>query len=126
MTAQSRIAPGALEASLHFLRPMDGRPVAYQYDPPPGIPARTGTYDAHAVTIRDARPLGPFLSLDEEGFRLIRAPSAMEDFDDEQAIARRYYPEVERHIAEATGAELVIGLDHNVRNAARAARTEPG
>jgi hypothetical protein len=126
MTAQTRIQAAAVEAPLYFLRPMEGRPVSYQYDPPPGIPQRTGEYDAHAVTIRNARPLAPELSLDVQGFFLLRAPSAFADFQDEEAIRSAYYPEVERLLAEATGAALVINFDHNVRNAARAARGEAG
>ena len=126
MTAQTHIVPAAVEASLNFLRPMKDRPVSYQYDPPPGVPARTGTYDAHRTIIRDARPRAAALSLDEEGFALIRAPSALADFGDEQAIRSLYYSEVERLVAGATGAELAIVFDHNVRNAARAAQGEAG
>lgn len=126
MTAQTRIHAAAVEASLYFLRPMEGRPVSYQYDPPPGIPQRTGEYDAHEVTIRDARPLAARLSLDVEGFAMLRAPTAFADFQDGDAIGSIYYPEVERLLAEATGAALVINFDHNVRNAARAARGEAG
>jgi hypothetical protein len=44
-------------APLNFLAPMAEKPVAYNYDPPPGVPARTGTNEEHLVPIRDARPL---------------------------------------------------------------------
>ena len=126
MTAHMRIQAAAIEAPLNFLRPMAERPVSYQCDPPPGVPVRTGRYDAHAVTISDARPLAASLSLDIHGFALLRAPSACDSFDDEALIRAVYYPEVERLIAGATGAEQVITFDHNVRSAARAARGEPG
>ena len=126
MTAHTRIEAAAIEASLTFLRPMAERPVSYQYDPPPGVPVRTGQYDPHLVTIEDARPLADALSLDIHGFSLLRAPSACDSFDDEAAIRAVYYPEVERLIAVATGAERVVTFDHNVRSAARAARGEPG
>lgn len=126
MTAQMRIAAAAIEAPLYFLRPMAARPVSYQYDPPPGVPVRTGIYDPHIVAIRDARPMAATLSLDIEGFALVRAPSAFTSFEDEAAIRATYYSEVERLIAEATGAERVIAFDHNVRNAAREARGEAG
>jgi hypothetical protein len=105
---------------------MEGRPVSYQYDPPPGIPQRTGEDDAHQVTIHNARPFAALLSLDVEGFALLRAPSTFTDFQDDAAICSAYYPQVERLLAEATGAALVINFDHNVRNAARAARGESG
>ncbi len=123
MTAISRIEAAATQAPLYFLRPMDGRPVSYQYDPPPGIPKRTGEYDPHPITIRNARPIAPALSLDVEGFALVDAPD-FTAFDDEAAIRATYYPAVERLIAAATGAALVINFDHNVRNAARAANGE--
>ena len=95
MTAISRIEAAATEASLTFLRPMEGRPVSYQFDPPPGIPKRTGDYDPHPVTIRNARPLARALSIDVEGFALVDAPD-FADFDDEDAIRAAYYPAVER------------------------------
>ena len=126
MTAHMRIEAAAIEAALNFLRPMAERPVSYQYEPPPGVPVRTGQYDSHFVTLRDARPLAATLSLDVEGFALLRGPSALEQFDDEAAIRATYYPEVERLIAAATGAARVVTFDHNVRSAARAARGEAG
>jgi hypothetical protein len=126
MNAQTRIDAAAIHASLNFLRPMAARPVSYQYEPPPGVPQRSGTYDPHPVTIRNARPLAAGLSLDAEGFALLRAPTAARSFDDAAAIREVYYPEVERLIAGATGAERVIAFDHNVRSAARAASGEAG
>ena len=44
-------------APLNFLVPMAEKPVAYNYEPPPGVPARTGEGETHQVAIRDARPL---------------------------------------------------------------------
>ena len=120
------IKAASVEANLNFLRPMRERPVSYQYDPPPGVPVRTGQYDAHATPIGDARLLAAGLSLDVEGFALLRAPSRLARFEVEKAIRAIYYPEVERLLAEATGAALVVTFDHNVRSAARAAKGESG
>lgn len=114
------------EAPLNFLRPMAGRPVSYQYEPPPGVPMRTGGYEAHLVAIRDARPRAAGLSLDVEGFAFLGAPTAFTAFDDEARIRSDYYAEVEKLLAAATGADQVINFDHNIRNAARAGRNEPG
>lgn len=41
-------------APLNFLVPMAEKPVAYNYEPPPGVPVRTGESEEHRVTIRDA------------------------------------------------------------------------
>ena len=75
MTAQSRIDLAAVQAPLNFLRPMEGRPASYQYDPPAGIALESGIYDSHVVTIRNARLFAEGLSLDRQGFALIDAPS---------------------------------------------------
>ena len=104
-------------APLNFLAPMAERPVAYNYEPPPGTPQRTGRNVEHQVTIRDARPLIGQLSLDREGFVLLRRQTAVTDFYDEDQIARIYYPECERVMKEATGAARVVAFDHIVRNA---------
>jgi hypothetical protein len=64
-------------APLNFLVPMAEKPVAYNYEPPPGVPVRTGKGEEHWVTIRDARPLINQLSLDKEGFVLLRHQSAV-------------------------------------------------
>lgn len=122
----SPITVAAVKAPINFLRPMTERPVAYQFDPPPGVPKRTGEHDPHLVSIRNARPFAEELSLDHEGFELVHAPSGYVDFSNDAAIRRYYYLEVERVLQAATGAAKVIAFDHNIRNAARAARREPG
>ncbi len=109
-------------APLNFLAPMAERPVSYNYAPPPGTPLRTGRNVEHRVPIRDARPIVDRLSLDKEGFVLLRRRTEVADFYDEDEIARVYYPECERVIKEATGAARVVAFDHIVRNAAMSAK----
>src|ERR1044072_5773200 len=126
MTVQTPIRAAAIPAVLNFLKPMAGRPRSLQYEPPPGVPQRTGEDEAHSGAIHDARPLAGRLSLDSQGFELVRAPAVFAAFDDDEAIRSAYYPEVERLVAEAAGARRAIAFDHNVRNAARAAGGEAG
>ena len=108
-------------APLNFLIPMAEKPVAYNYEPPPGVPVRTCKSEEHHVAIRDARPLIGRLSLDREGFVLLHHQTAVKNFYDEEEITSVYYPECERVIKEATGAARVVAFDHIVRNAAMAA-----
>ncbi len=44
-------------ADMNYLAPMAERPRNYTFDPPPGIPRSNTEHEAHAVSIRDARPL---------------------------------------------------------------------
>jgi len=108
-------------APLTFLEPMTEKPFSYNYEPPPGVPLRNGRPEAHQVTVRDARPIADSLSLDRQGFVLIRRPTAAKDLYDEAEIAAVYYPECERLMREATGATRVVAFDHIVRNEAKAA-----
>ncbi|HZU88080.1 MAG TPA: CmcJ/NvfI family oxidoreductase [Stellaceae bacterium] len=113
--------PGIVVAPLNFLAPMAEKPVAYNYEPPPGVPARTGRGEEHRVPVHDARRIAADLSLDREGFVLLHHKSAVANFYDEAEIAALYYPECERVVGEATGAARVVAFDHITRNAALAA-----
>ena len=73
-------------APLNFLAPMSEKPVAYNYEPPPGVPARTGKSEEHRVPIRDARPLIGQLSLDKEGFVLLHHQTAVKNLYDEKEV----------------------------------------
>jgi len=108
-------------APLNFLVPMGEKPVAYNYEPPPGTPLRTAKQETHAVTVRDARAVADALSLDREGFVLLHHRSAVKDFYDADEIRSLHYPETERLIQRATGSARVVAFDHIVRNAEKAA-----
>src|SRR5260370_10137061 len=109
-------------APLNFLVPMAQKPVAYNYEGAPGVSGRSGEGETDQVAIRDARPLIGQLSLDREGFVLLRHQTAVRNFYDEDEIASVYYPECERVIKETTGAARVVAFDHIVRNAATSAK----
>ena len=121
MDGSTAVQPGTILAPVNFLAPMAERPFSYNYQPPPGVPARNGQGEEHRVPIHDARAAAGELSLDREGFVLLRRASAVGNFYDEAEIAARYYPECERVVREATGAARVVAFDHITRNAKMAA-----
>jgi hypothetical protein len=106
-----------LRAAINYLVPTGERPSAYQYDPPPGVPLRTGTYAEYPVVVRNGRAAGTRLSLDREGFLLARRPTAFARYYDSDAVKAEYYAEAERAVKELAGAARVIVFDHNVRHA---------
>ena len=108
-------------APLNFLAPIAEKPVAYNYEPPPGTPVRTSQSVTYRVPIRDARPMISQLSLDKEGFVLLRHRTAVTNFYYEEQIKTVYYAECERVMQAATGAARVVAFDHIIRNAAMAA-----
>ena len=109
-------------APLNFTMPMAEKRYSYNYEPPPGVPPRNTKEEAHQVKILDGRAVHDRLSLDREGFVLVRHPTAASDLYDEEQIRTVYYPECARLIKEFTGAKRVHVFDHIVRNAARMAK----
>jgi hypothetical protein len=108
-----------VEGVLNYLAPMAEKPMNLTYDPPPGVARSTGKPEAHRMTIYDARPLAPHLSLDSEGLAVVKHSSAVRDFYDEDELKRVYYPEAERLVSEATGASRVVVFDHTLRRRVR-------
>jgi hypothetical protein len=107
-----------IEAELNYLEFNGERPVSYQYEPPPGVPKRSGVYRPYRVKISNARVAPPpgRLSLDRNGFELHRHASALSDFSDPAQIESIYYPEAETLLKQATGARRVVVFDHTLRD----------
>jgi hypothetical protein len=122
MDGSTMLDANGIVAPLVFMEPMAEKPFAYNYEPPPGTVLRNARPETHQVKIIDARQSSDRLSLDREGFVLLRRPTAAKSLYDEDEITGVYYPECERLIAEATGAVRVLAFDHIVRDAARSAK----
>ena len=71
----------------------------------------------HAVEIRDARDglASGELTLDVNGFALLRHVSAVGNFRDDEEVRRIYYPEIVALAKRATGAREVVVTQHVVR-----------
>jgi hypothetical protein len=104
-----------VEASLNYFAPSSEKPFIYTYEPPPGVPRATGQPDSHSVPIRNAR-LEAELSLDQQGFQLVRQNTKVHDFYDPAEVKEVYFQEIALLLKEVTGAEKVVVFDHQVRN----------
>lgn len=111
-------SPGAARTvvgEVNYLVPMTARPRYLAYDPAPGEARSNMASDRRRVAIRDARPIADDLSLDAEGFAVLRRRSAVRDFWDDDEVRRVYYPESEALLKRATGADRVFIFDHTTR-----------
>ncbi|HXZ01567.1 MAG TPA: CmcJ/NvfI family oxidoreductase [Stellaceae bacterium] len=126
MSTISTIDIRDVTATLNYLVPSGERPAIHTVQPPEGAPWRTGASLPQVVTIRDARPLLSQLSLDRQGFTLIRHKADVENFYDPREVRASYYPKAAAAIRRASGAAQVFVFDHNVRNASKALRNEDG
>ena len=79
-------------AELNYLAPTAGKPRTYAYDPPPGEPKTTALPEPHQVPIFDARLIADAISLDREGFALVRHPTVVKNFYDESQLRRPVRP----------------------------------
>jgi hypothetical protein len=113
--SEHTVSSSLVEARLNYFARSSEKPFIYTYDPPPGVPRSNGKAEAHTVPIRNAR-LEPELSLDKQGFQLVRHDTSVRDFYDVGEVQRVYYPEIERLLKQSTGAEKVVIFDHQVRN----------
>jgi hypothetical protein len=115
-----------VSAQLTYLAEASPKPVNYAYDPPVGLPRRSGNYVPQWVAIHNGREVLDQLSLDTNGFALMPQETAVKDFYDTDEVKSVYYPEVERLLKRATGAERVLIFDHIVRNPVLAKLGEKG
>jgi hypothetical protein len=83
---------------------------------------RTGKYQEYKMPIRDGRAVADKLSLEREGFILVRHETKVQDFYDEIEVRSIYYPEIEQLIKNASGAKRVLVFDHTLRSADSATR----
>ena len=111
----ARSRPPGVEARLSYLAPTAERPYNYMYEPPAGIAQQNCEYRLRPVWIGDARAMASPPSLHDQGFELWDAPTAVEDFDDEDAIRTRYYSEAAELAKCVMGADHAFIFDHQVR-----------
>jgi hypothetical protein len=102
-------------AELNYLAPVSGKPRTYAYDPPPGEPKSTALPESHNVPIFDGRLIADQFSLDREGFALVKHPTAVKNYYDDNEIRRVYYPAVEAFLKATLKADRVFIFDHTVR-----------
>jgi hypothetical protein len=113
-------------ADLNYLAPSLDRPRTYTFEPPSGEPRSNIVPEPHGVPIHDIRPIGETVTLDREGFALVRKKSSVKDFYDEDEVRSIYYPEAEQVIKAATGADRVFVFDHTVRKRVQGAADRDG
>lgn len=102
-------------AELNYLAPTPGKPRTYAFDPPAGEPKTTALPEPHQVPIFDARLIARNVSLDREGFALVRHPTAVKNFYDDDEVRRVYYPAAEAFLRATLKADRVVIFDHTVR-----------
>ncbi len=85
-----------------------------------GAEINTGTYAPAKVRVGDARAFPEPLSLETNGFLLVRHESAVTDFRDKAQVDHVYPAEMVRLMSALTGANVVLPMTATLRSAAAA------
>lgn len=114
------IPRGPVTAPLSFYKsPEDGAPPHNFVEPLPGVPQRNWRDDWQEVRIEDLRGQEHKFTLDNNAFdtfQNIKSGLNRSSFDDDQAIKRVYYPEVEELLLKnVQGAQRIFLFDHTIR-----------
>ena len=114
-----------VEAPLTFIRRQDEKPVFHSAALTGGAVKMFFEIEDHTVPIGAMRAIADELSLDREGFELLRHPTAVEDLHDDEAVEAVYYPEIEALLRERLGADRVVVFDATRRADSEAGAKNP-
>ena len=116
--APSTGTPGAndVRGALTFIVPQETKPCFESAALTGGEPRVHFETETRRVEVRDMRRVAGRLSLDREGFLLVRHETAVADLYDDAAIAGVYDRELEALLTEVTGADRVAVFDHTRRS----------
>ena len=105
-----------VRGALTFIVPQDTKPCFESSALTGGEPRVHFKTETRRVDVRDMRQVADMLSLDREGFLLVRHETAVADLYDDEAIAGVYDRELETLLTEVTGADRVAVFDHTRRS----------
>ncbi|KAL1888688.1 hypothetical protein Sste5346_009393 [Sporothrix stenoceras] len=83
-----------------------------------GVEVNTGSYGPYPTTIRDGREIRDHFSLDKHGFRLLDAPTAIDDFHDTAEVEAKYKEEVHDYVKKEYNADFVVVNNWMLRTSA--------
>ncbi len=113
----------ATEALLHYLVDTGITPESYGgVSQAVADQQRKGKYQEHRMPIYNGRDITDRLSLDREGFILVKHETLVHNFYDEQEVCSVYYRETEELVKRTSGAKRVLVFDHTLRAADESTR----
>lgn len=100
-----------IEGALSFIAPQDEKPVFHSSALTGSVPKIFFENEEHVVPIGDMREIADELSVDREGFELLRHSTRVSDLYDDDAVENEYNPEIEALLKERFNADQVVVFD---------------
>ncbi len=101
----------SVQGALSFIRPQDEKPYFHSSRVTGGVPEVFFEMDEHIMPVGDMREIADTLSIDREGFELMKHTTAVTDLYDDDAVENEYNPEIEALLRERFGASQVVVFD---------------
>jgi hypothetical protein len=105
-----------MSARLNFIRRQDAKPVFQSAALTGGLPRTFFETEDHGVSIGNLRDIADTLSVDREGFALLRHRTAVDDLYDDDEVEPAYFPEIEALLRLEFGASRVVIFDSTRRS----------
>jgi hypothetical protein len=90
-------------------------PDYYFYEPDPSVKINPPGTDTREVKIFDGWPRADEFAIDREGFEIKPFADSFDQFDDDAAIHRLFYPQIVAFVKQQTVAKRVEVFDHTIR-----------
>ena len=101
----------SVHGTLSFIAPQDEKPYFHSSRLTGGVPEIFFENEEHVMPIGDMREIADTLSVDREGFELMKHTTAVKDLYDDDAVESEYNPEIEALLRERFGASQVVVFD---------------
>ncbi|MEQ9638432.1 MAG: CmcJ/NvfI family oxidoreductase [Alphaproteobacteria bacterium] len=103
-------------AALTFIKRQKDKPYFKSSALTGGAPEVFFETEEHVVPVYDMREVAEDLSIEREGFELLRHVTAVEDLYDDDAVDNVYYPELQELLKRRFGASQVVIFDATRRS----------
>ena len=106
---------GPVRAEINYIDKNAPAPTTYYVEPPDGAQICSVVDDPQLVSITDVRDTRRSFSIDNDGFDFIKLPIGFRDFDDQDAVKARLYPEMKEVTEALLGRRVAAVFDHATR-----------
>ena len=104
-----------IEARMNYIDKSFPAPITYYIEPPAGVPVCSVVDDSRVVTITNVRDMEQPFSIEDDGFDFVKLPTGFRDFDDEEKVKSRLYPEMKEITEAFLGRKVAAVFDHATR-----------
>lgn len=122
MSANLNDAQTDVRAILNYTKDVDGLTELYFYECDAAKDIHEPGDDPHEMAITNGWHRAKSFSVDKEGFSLHDFKADYDQWDDDEGVRAKFYPEVVEFLKKTTGAKRVLVFDHTIRTKANAAK----